>query len=103
VARGRTTISFTSMSFGCSYWMARADGVRLDRHLAVGFHPFARGLVPDGVGKFRLDHAWVDAGTAVQRYSEFCSLLPQAFRDRSHRELGGRVDGDGRLNDEPAN
>jgi hypothetical protein len=29
-----------------------ADGVRLDRHLAVGFHPFARGLVADGVGKF---------------------------------------------------
>ena len=25
-----------------------ADGVRLDRHLAVGFHPFARGLVADG-------------------------------------------------------
>jgi hypothetical protein len=74
-----------------------ADGVRLDRHLAVGFHPFARGLVANGVDKFRLDHAWVDAGTA-----NFVALLSQAFRDRSHRELGGRVDGGGRLNDEPA-
>jgi hypothetical protein len=74
-----------------------ADGVRLNRHLPIGFHPFAHGLVADGVGKFRLDHAWIDAGT-----SNLVALLPKAFRDRSHRELGGRLDGGGRLNNEPS-